>query len=98
MMTRLTILAGGAAVALLLTAAMLAAETSLGTPPAAACERLVIKICHWDGVVPDGALDGYKLPGGKWAEFQKQGWKVEQYLVAPVSPKGAQGLYAVLRK
>jgi hypothetical protein len=98
MTTRLTILAGGAAVALLVTTAMLTAETRSDGQRAVAGERLVIKICNWDGVVPDGALDGYKLPGGKWADFQKQGWKVEQYLVAPVSPKGAEGLYAVLRK
>jgi hypothetical protein len=98
MRTRHAILAGGAAVALLLTAAMLAAETRSEGRAAVAGERLVIKICHWDGVIPDGALDGYKLPAGKWAEFQKQGWKVEQYLVAPVKPQGAQGLYAVLRK
>ncbi len=98
MKTRGMILVAGAVVALLVTAAMLTAETRSGGQSAAVGERLVIKICNWDGVVPDGALDGYKLPAGKWADFQKQGWQVEQYLVAPVSPKGAQGLYAVLRK
>ena len=91
-------LAAGAAVALVLMATMLMAESRTGGPPVAAGERLVIKICSWDGVIPDGAIDGYKLPAGKWADFQKQGWTVEQYLVAPVSPRGAQGLYAVLRK
>jgi len=98
MRTRHMILAAGAVVVLLLTAAMLTAETRSGGQPAAAGDRLVIKICHWDGVVPDKALDGFTLPAGKWADFQKQGWKVEQYLVAPVSPKGAEGLYAVLRR
>ena len=98
MTTKHMVLGLAAVVALLLTAAMLTAETRSGGQPAAAGERLVIKICHWDGVVPDGAIDGFKLPAGKWADFQKQGWKVEQCLVAPVSPKGAAGLYAVLRK
>ena len=98
MRTRHMILAAGAVVALLLTAAMLTAETRSGGQPAVGGERLVIKICTWDGVVPDGAIDGFKLPAGKWVDFQRQGWQVEQYLVAPVSSKGAEGLYAVLRR
>jgi hypothetical protein len=62
-------------------------------------QRLVIKICNWDGVVPQKALDGFIMPKGKWADYQKRGWKVESYVVAPnASKQVANGLYAVLRK
>lgn len=61
-------------------------------------QRLVIKICNWEGVVPQAALDGFKAPGGKWVDFQKNGWEVEAYLVAPNEGGGKNGFYAVLKK
>lgn len=69
-------------------------------PPAAAPapQHLVIKICNWDGVVPKPALDGFKMPAGKWADLQKDGWQVESYLVAPNDDGGKNGFYAVLKK
>jgi hypothetical protein len=69
-------------------------------PPAATPgpQHLVIKICNWDGVVPKAALDGFKMPAGKWADFQKDGWQVESYLVAPNDDGGKNGFYAVLKK
>jgi hypothetical protein len=42
------------------------------------------------------ALDGFKMPAGKWADYQKQGWQVESYLVAPNPEGNAHGLYVVL--
>ncbi len=61
-------------------------------------QRLVIKVCNWDGVVPEAALDGFTMPGGKWVDFQKDGWQVESYLVAPNEGGGKNGFYAVLKK
>ena len=64
----------------------------------AGVQHLVVKICNWDGVVPKAALDGFKMPAGKWADFQKDGWQVESYLVGPSDDAGKQGFYAVLKK
>jgi hypothetical protein len=96
MSRRNAILAMVAILAVLVTSALLTAESR--TVGSAARERIVIKICNWDGVVPDKALDGFQMPAGKWADFQQKGWRVEQYLVAPNSPQGNQGFYAVLCK
>lgn len=68
----------------------------MGMAPVGPQERTIIKVCNWDGVVPDKALDGFKMPAGKWAEYQEQGWHVESYLVAPNADGKSQGLYAVL--
>ena len=59
-------------------------------------ERMVIKVCNWDRIVPASALDGFRMPHGKWHDFQEQGWRVESYLVAPNIEATQQGLYAVL--
>jgi hypothetical protein len=69
-----------------------------GQPGPANTQRLVIKVCNWDGVVPEKALDGFALPKGKWVDYQKQGWRVESYIVAPTAPGSANGFYAVLAK
>ncbi|MCP4591578.1 MAG: hypothetical protein GY842_12630 [bacterium] len=61
-------------------------------------ERLVIKICNWDGVVPSQALDGFGMPAGKWVDFQKSGWEVESYAVAPNAQGDKNGFYAILKK
>ena len=61
-------------------------------------QHLVIKICNWDGVVPQPALDGFTLPAGKWVDYQKNGWRVESYVVAPNAQGTTNGLYAVLTK
>lgn len=61
-------------------------------------QRLVIKICNWDGVVPQPALDGFTMPAGKWVDYQKNGWRVESYVVAPNAGGTKNGLYAVLAK
>lgn len=61
-------------------------------------QHLVIKICDWDGVVPKAALDGFTMPAGKWADFQRDGWRIESYLVAPNDDAKAHGLYAVLAR
>ncbi len=61
-------------------------------------QRLVIKICNWDGVVPQQALDGFTLPKGKWVDYQKGGWQVESYVVAPNAQGTKHGFYAVLTR
>ena len=72
----------------------------VGGPPGMASwwerERMIVKVCNWDGVVPEKALDGFKMPAGKWADYQKQGWQVESYLVAPNPEGNTHGLYVVL--
>jgi hypothetical protein len=93
---------------IILSAALVCVALVLATPlligagpnakPPAVPERLVIKICNWDGVVAKPALDGFKMPAGKWADFQKQGWQVESYIVAPNASGQKNGLYAVLKR
>ncbi len=61
-------------------------------------DRVIIKLCNWDGVVPEKALDGFTMPGGKWADYQRAGWKVESYVVAPNAEGRQNGLYAVMVK
>ena len=61
-------------------------------------QRLVIKICNWDGVVPQPALDGFTLPAGKWVDYQKNGWRVESYVVAPNAEGSKNGFYAILTR
>lgn len=70
MTRRNAILAMVATLAVLVTSALLTAETRALGP--AARERVVIKICNWDGLVPDKALDSFQMPAGKWADFQKK--------------------------
>lgn len=64
--------------------------------PPSVGERMVIKVCNWDGIVPASALDGFRMPRGKWHDLQERGWRVESYLVAPNVKGTRQGLYAVL--
>jgi hypothetical protein len=56
------------------------------------CERMIAKVCHWDGMVPERALDGFEMPAGKWADDAKQGWQAEFYLVAPNVQGNTHGL------
>ena len=69
-----------------------------GDPGRPDAQRLVIKICNWDGVVPQPALDGFTMPAGKWVEYQKNGWRVESYVVAPNAGGTKNGFYAILTK
>jgi hypothetical protein len=60
-------------------------------------ERMVIKLCNWDGVVPAKAVDGFILPASL-ADYEKDGWQVEGYVVAPNAGAKSNGFFAVLRK
>lgn len=77
------------------TALLMAQQPPIAGPPP---QHLVIKICNWDGVVPQAALDGFRMPAGKWVELQKDGWHFASYLIAPSDDSGKQGFYAVLKR
>ena len=84
------------AVLLVVSPFLLGADRSDAPRPDA--QRLVIKICNWDGVVPQPALDGFTMPAGKWVDYQKNGWRVESYVVAPNAEGGKNGFYAILTR
>jgi hypothetical protein len=71
------------------------ADPPEGAQPKA--ERMVIKLCNWDGVVPAKATDGFTLPASL-AGYEKDGWHVEGYVVAPNAGGQNNGFFAVLRK
>ena len=58
----------------------------------------MIKICTGTASCPTKRSTASPCRAENGRIFRSKGWKVEQYLVAPVKPDGAQGLYAVLRK
>jgi hypothetical protein len=97
MQRKLLAVAVCALVAILLTSVGMTA-TAAGDDPGDAPQRMIIKVCNWDGIVPEPALDGFKMPKGKWVDFQNNGWTVESYIVAPNAPGSQNGLYAVLSK
>ena len=86
-----------ALVAILLTSVAMTASAA-GDNTSKAPQRVIIKVCNWDGVVPAPALDGFEMPKGKWVDYQNDGWTVESYIVAPNQQGSANGLYAVLTR
>ncbi|MBN1490002.1 MAG: hypothetical protein JXA69_08800 [Phycisphaerae bacterium] len=98
-MSKRGLLCAGCVLALLLASSHLLLGAAGSEDAAPIHQRLVIKICNWDGVVPEKALDGFTMPKGTWADYQRQGWTVESYIVAPNGGNAkSNGFYAVLRK
>jgi hypothetical protein len=95
MQTRMLIIVACACVALAVVTPLLLGA-GRGDLSASNAERMVIKICNWNNVVPGPALDGFQMPRGKWYDFQRQGWRVESYVVAPNAEGAKHGFYAVL--
>jgi hypothetical protein len=82
--------------------ALLAASQFLpgADPPEGAqpkTERMVIKLCNWDGVVPAKATDGFMLPASL-AGYEKDGWRADGCIVAPNARGQDNRFFAVLRK
>lgn len=88
-------------IACLLAAVLVTSQFLQGAdPPEGAqskTERMVIKLCNWDGVVPAKAADGFMLPASLIG-YEKDGWQVEGYVVGPNASGQNNGFFVVLKK
>lgn len=79
------------------TTSLLWAQSADRGNPKSFPQRTVVKVCEWDNVVPEKATsDGFMTPGGLWAQYVMNGWKVEGYVVGPNADGKGNGLYAVV--
>ena len=77
---------------------LLWAQIGQGGKPDSFPQRVVVKVCVWEGEVTAKAKDGFMTPGGMWVRYLKGGWALEDYVVGPAEDGKNHALYAILRR